>query len=135
VQYGFYVLLNRGRSKPLVTMLGLAAIVSVGLNFLLIPSYGYIGATITSNIIHVFLAIALMVAALRTMPANISPASLVKILLFACVLSIGLSETSALLTSEIPTAIGLIAATIAMGIAMFILRIHMIFLSEKMMKI
>ncbi|OGJ65925.1 hypothetical protein A3B61_05345, partial [Candidatus Peribacteria bacterium RIFCSPLOWO2_01_FULL_53_10] len=31
VQYGFYVLLNRGRSKPLITILGCGAVLSIGL--------------------------------------------------------------------------------------------------------
>jgi O-antigen/teichoic acid export membrane protein len=131
VQYGFYVLLNRGRSKPLVVMLGLAAIVSIGLNFILIPTYGYIGATITSNIIHIFLAVALMTAALQTMPAKLPLQSLIKILLFACVLGTGLWQAAPFLKSEIPTVMGLIAATIGMGIIMFLLRIHTIFLSKK----
>ncbi len=131
VQYGFYVLLNRGRSKPLVIILGLAAILSIGLNFLFISSHGYIGATITSNIIHLLLAVTLMVAAQRTMPAKLSMQSLIKIFLFACVLGTGLWKVAPFLKSEIPTVMGLIAATIGMGIIMFLLRIHTIFLSKK----
>jgi O-antigen/teichoic acid export membrane protein len=135
VQYGFYVLLNRERSKPLVVMLGLAAIISIGLNFLLIPEYGYIGATITSNIIHILLAVALMMAALRTMPAKISAQALIKILLFACVLGVGLWETAPLLRSEIPTVVGLAVASIGMAFLVWLLQIPTIFLSEKMIKI
>ena len=135
VQYGFYVLLNRGRSRPLVIMLGLAAILSIGLNILFIPSHGYIGATITSNIIHMLLAVTLMIAALRTMPVKISSAAFVKILLFACVLGTGLRETSPLLMSEIPTTFGLIAATVGMAMLMFILRIHTMFLPTNVTRI
>ncbi len=131
VQYGFYVLLNRGRSKPLVIMLGAAAIISLGMNAVLIPLYGYVGATITSNVIHVLLASTLMIAALRTMPAKLPAHALTKIFLFACVLGTGLWKTAPLLSSEIPTVFGLIAATIAMGIIMFIFRIHTVFLSTK----
>jgi O-antigen/teichoic acid export membrane protein len=116
-------------------MLGLAAIISIGLNFLLIPEYGYIGATITSNIIHILLAVALMMAALRTMPAKISAQALIKILLFACVLGVGLWETAPLLRSEIPTVVGLAVASIGMAFLVWLLQIPTIFLSEKMIKI
>ncbi|MBM3227247.1 hypothetical protein FJZ27_00040 [Candidatus Peribacteria bacterium] len=131
VQYGFYVLLNRGQSKPLVKILGSAAVLSIGLNGLLIPSYGYIGATTTSNIVHVLLTITLMVRASRTMAAHIFAQALLKIFLFACVLGVGLWKAVPLLTSEIPTVIGLVAASIAMTVFMFAVRIHTIFLPTK----
>ena len=130
VQYGFYVLLNRGRSKPLIVILGLGAVLSIGLNYTLIPLYGYIGATITSNIVHVLLAVALMIAALRTMPVKFPLSSFVKILFFAWVLGMGLWGFAPLLSNELSTVIGLSTATAGMAILIPLLGIHTMFLDR-----
>ncbi|TSC60040.1 MAG: Heteropolysaccharide repeat-containing protein [Candidatus Peregrinibacteria bacterium Greene0416_62] len=131
VQYGFYVLLNRGRSKPLIVVLGLGAALSIGLNYALIPLYGYIGATITSNAVHLILAVALMIAALRTMPVKFPLSSFVKILLFAWVLGMGLWGFAPLLQNEIATVVGLIVASLGMLMLIPMLGIHTMFFSPR----
>ncbi|OGJ64457.1 hypothetical protein A3C37_05250 [Candidatus Peribacteria bacterium RIFCSPHIGHO2_02_FULL_53_20] len=130
VQYGFYVLLNRGRSKPLITILGCGAVLSIGLNYILIPQYGYIGATITSNIVHVMLAVTLMIAALRTMPVKLPLLSLVKIFLFAWMLGMGLWKFVPLLENEILTVVGLGVASLGIVLLIPLLGIHTMFLER-----
>ena len=127
VQYGFYVLLNRSKSKPLIMILGCGAALSIGLNYTLIPLYGYIGATVTSNVVHGFLAIVLMVAALRAMKAWLPIASLIKILLYGIMLGIGLKESAPFMHGEGATVIGLAGATMVIVALFFVLQMHTVF--------
>lgn len=69
VIFSFYVLLTLHRWKPLVATLALGACVSIGLNLVLIPRYGFVGSGMTSIAVHVVLAILLLPQALRAMPA------------------------------------------------------------------
>jgi O-antigen/teichoic acid export membrane protein len=130
VQYGFYVLLNRGRSKSLMMILGSGAILSVGMNYALIPMYGYIGATVTSNIIHMVLAIALMTAALRTMPVKLPLIAFVKIFLFAWVLGMGLWIVAPVLKNEVLTVVGLGIASLGMFVLIPLLGIQKMFVGR-----
>lgn len=124
VQFGFYVLLNRGRAVPLVGILGSGAVTSIALNVLLIPQFGYIGASITSNIVHVLLSLALMFAAIRTMPLRLPTAAVWKLLLFAAMLGLALYASAPLLRSELFTVIGFAVVTAGMGGVLFALKMH-----------
>ncbi|MEK7563247.1 MAG: oligosaccharide flippase family protein [Patescibacteria group bacterium] len=127
VQYGFYVLLNRGKSKPLISILGCGAALSIALNYTLIPQYGYIGATITSNIVHIFLAIVLMTAALKTMRISMPLSGVGKIVLYGIALGAGLWGFAPVLHNEIASVIGLTVASVGMVALLWALQIHMLF--------
>lgn len=107
IQYGFYVLLNRNRAWMLVAFLACGAALSIGLNVILIPIYGYIGATLTSNVVHVILGITLGICALRVMPAIIRGKEIAKITAYALLLGFGLWRMAPLLTWEIRTIAGI----------------------------
>ena len=124
VQYGFYVLLNRGKSLPLMIILGCGAVMAIVLNAVLIPPMGYIGAALTSNIVHLGLAGALMFAALRTMPVAICGSTLVQEMIFLALLAIGVYASANLLQNEWQTVIGLVVATVSMAALSFALRLH-----------
>jgi O-antigen/teichoic acid export membrane protein len=119
VQYGFYVLLNRGRWKPLVTVLALGAASSVALNITLIPTYGYLGSALTSNAVHIVLAIILTVAALRTMPIALPKTAMIRVAIFGVIFGVGLWTSRPLLTGEIPTVIALGLSTVVMGLLLW----------------
>ena len=57
---GFYVLLARHAWKPLVSVLAVAAALSLCLNMLWIPTYGFMGASAASVVTHTFVATALL---------------------------------------------------------------------------
>lgn len=65
IVFGFYVLLAAHRWRPLVCTLAVAAALSVSLNLPLITQFGFVGASMTSVVVHVFAATALFFHALR----------------------------------------------------------------------
>lgn len=69
VLYAFYALLARHRWKPLVIVLALGAALSLVLNVILIPRFGFIGSSVTSIVTHLFLAAVLLPVSLRSFPA------------------------------------------------------------------
>lgn len=90
VVYGFYVLLTRHRWKPLVSTLALGVVLSLFLNINLIPSLGFVGAAITSIVVHTVLALLLLPQALRTMPVRLTLDAIGRWLLFSLFLAIAL---------------------------------------------
>lgn len=60
ILFSFYVLLSRDAWRPLLVVLCLGVLVSLGGNILLIPRYGFIGAGITSIGTHALLCILLL---------------------------------------------------------------------------
>ncbi|MDD4319058.1 MAG: oligosaccharide flippase family protein [Candidatus Peribacteraceae bacterium] len=106
VTFSFYVLLTRGRWKPLVMTLGCGAIFSLVLNFLLIPQWGFVGATWTSNFVHVFLTIALLPQALRTMPVSLPRKELLQWILYSAFQAVLLWLLLPFVTSPLRTILG-----------------------------
>lgn len=132
VQYGFYVLLNRGKSKPLIAMLGCGAVLSIALNYTLIPQYGYIGATVTSNVVHIFLATVLVFAALQAMRVSIPVSGIGKIILYAIALGAGLWRFAPVLHNEVSSVVGLAVASVGMIIGGWALGIHTLFMKKEL---
>ncbi|MCA9370542.1 MAG: oligosaccharide flippase family protein [Candidatus Peregrinibacteria bacterium] len=112
VLYSFYVLLNRHVWKNLVLSLFGAAVLSVCLNAILIPLYGFVGAAYTSIIVHVVLGLALFPQALRIMPIRMQLGMGKNIFLYGLGLGLGLGLFAPVLTNELSTIIGLIAMCI-----------------------
>ena len=127
--FSFYVLLTKHRWKPLVTTLLIGVILSLMSNFVLIPKIGFVGASITSGLTHVTLAILLLPQSLRIMPARITRTQMVQWLSFSLLLFIFLLVTRGVLTRPIITAIMIVVAGAWIVGSAWITKLH------KMMKV
>jgi len=117
VLYSFYVLLTKHKWKQLACTLLVGAVCSLGLNSILIPLYGFVGAATTSIMTHGILSILLLPQSLRAMPIRIATYQVRSLLFFLCILAAGLWLYKPLLTGEISTLIGLASMTVLMGSA------------------
>lgn len=124
ILYAFYVLLNRHIWKRLALTLFGAAVLSLALNYLLIPTYGFVGAAYTSIIIHLTLALTLAPQGFAEMPMSIPRALWMKIGMYGLGLGLGLGLFAPILINELATVIGLIAMTILMAALAWGLRLH-----------
>ncbi|MDP6561870.1 MAG: oligosaccharide flippase family protein [Candidatus Peribacteraceae bacterium] len=124
ILYAFYVLLNRHVWKRLTLTLFAAAVLSLTLNYILIPDYGFVGAAYTSIIVHVMLAIVLLPQALKEMPMQLDRVIVKQWAIFGLGLGLGLGLFRPILVNELSTLIGLIAITIWMGTLAWTLRLH-----------
>jgi O-antigen/teichoic acid export membrane protein len=124
ILYSFYVLLNRHVWKRLTLSLFFAAVVSLSLNFILIPIHGFVGAAYTSIVVHVLLAAMLLPQALKEMPMRLDRNLIRQLALFGLILGLGLSLFRPILVNELSTVIGLIAMTVLMGTLAWTLRLH-----------
>ncbi len=106
--FAFYSLLTRHHWKPLVITLLLGAVVSITSNILLIPTYGFVGACVTSILTHVFLAILLLPQSIRSMPFTYTWTSLRQWILYTILLGGVLWFITPYLTSSMVTAAGII---------------------------
>lgn len=122
--FGFYTLLTRNRWKPLVATLLLGVIVSLASNFLLIPTMGFVGAGITSMIVHVLLVLLLLPQSLRVLPARLTSGHWMQWVGFSALLAGFLLIAEPFLTSPWITAAMLGVATLWMGASIVALRIH-----------
>lgn len=115
VLFGYYCLLNRHAWRPLVKSLCLGGVFSVGLNLLLIPRYGFIGASITSICTHALLAALLLPQSLKTMPVRLPRGFLPRWLGYAVLLAAWLLALRPLLSGSLATAalLGLSAPAMA----------------------
>lgn len=114
VLYSFYVLLTRHAWRPLVSILGVGALISLVLNLMLIPRYGFLGACLTSIIVHCLLALALFPTAQKILPLKLSLLNVARWFIFSIMLGAGLIFSAPLLSDSLRTIIGLLGATIAM---------------------
>ena len=129
VLYGFYVLLTKHKWKQLVLSLLVAAALSLTLNILFIPQYGFVGAAATSIIIHTLLALLLLPQGLRAMPMRLQRLQILQWLLFCGLLGAGLWLFTPLLRNEFFTVVGLAAMTVWMGVAVLLTGLHRSLLS------
>jgi len=116
VLFGFYTLLTRGVWKRLVASLLLGVILSLALNLYLIPAHGFVGAAVTSILVHIILAILLMKEARRILPFQMPVRYLTKWLVFSALLGVSLWWSAPLLVSEIHTIVGLAVAGAALAL-------------------
>lgn len=120
IVYGFYTLLSLNHWKSLVATLGIGAIVSVVLNLILIPLYGFVGAGITSIVVHIIVATVLIVVSFSYAPARIVPTFMSRWLVFSVLLGLFLAVTGPVLQTELHTVIGLL---ISLGVLIGLLKI------------
>jgi len=116
VLYSFYVLLTKHIWRRLVFTLLIGVAVSLSLNLWLIPIHGFVGAAVTSIIVHIILVALLLPQSLRVMPMKISGQQMGQWAVFSILLAVGLWFLRPLLTSEVATVIGLGAAAMLMGV-------------------
>lgn len=131
ILYSFYVLLTRHAWRRLTLSLGVGAVLAIVLNMLLIPEFGFVGATFTSNIVHAALAILLLPQAIREMPMRFPLEYARKLVIFAGALSAVLWLLKPFMTNDLATTMGLVALTflmIGMGSA---LKLHVALMGEK----
>lgn len=119
VLFCFYSLLTRHRWKPLVSTLALGVAVSLVLNMTLIPTYGFVGAAITSVITHTLLAFILLPQSLRTLPLRLPGRFVVQWILYGGFLALGLYALHPLLTNSLRTGMGLLVMTGWMALVLY----------------
>ncbi len=124
VIYAFYVLLNRHKWRRLVICLMSAAVLSIIANIIVIPSYGFVGAACVSIGIHILLTLVLFPQSLKVMPMHIERRHWMQWLTFSFCLAAFLWMMAPVLTNEITTAIGLVAATVLMGALIYGTKLH-----------
>jgi O-antigen/teichoic acid export membrane protein len=72
VLFCFYSMLTRHRWQPLVSTLSLGAVLSIGLNVMLIPRWGFVGSCAASIVTHIFLVSTLLPQALKILPMTLT---------------------------------------------------------------
>lgn len=107
IVYGFYVLLNLHKWVNLVKTLAFGAVLSVILNIFLIPKYGFVGAGITSIIVHMFMAIILLVETNVLAPPLLLKTFIPRWIAFSFALGLCLFIMRSSLISDIHTVVGL----------------------------
>ncbi len=118
IVFSFYSLLALHRSKALVWSMALGVLCSLSLNFFLIPSLGFVGATISSSVTHLLLTILLFPQALRVLPVSLPQRSWLSLLMFSCSLALVLFFTAPFLlaTTSIAVACLLIGGLTVLGV-------------------
>lgn len=108
VLFCFYALLSLGDARRLTWSLAGAALVSQALNIFLIPEFGFVGAAVTSIVVHLLIALLLLTTTLAKL--RLSEASLERGRLFAyaLLLTIALLMIRPLLAAEWMTGIGIL---------------------------
>jgi len=122
--FSFYVLLTKHRWRPLVATLLIGVVLSLAGNIFLIPRLGFVGAAITSIVVHTTLVILLLPQALRTMPARLTGVQVFHWIVFSGLLFAFLFVTRPLLTQPLMTAGLLGAATVWMAISAGMLGVY-----------
>jgi O-antigen/teichoic acid export membrane protein len=124
ITFSFYSLLIKNSWKPLVLSLLVGVAIAFGSNMMLIPSLGFVGASITSVIVHATLMLLLLPQSLRAFPAHITRRQVFQWLGFAILLGSFLLFARPFLSSSIVTVLFLGAATAWMGMIALLLGIH-----------
>lgn len=124
ILFCFYSLLTTHRWRPLVATLTLGAIISITANLILIPKFGFLGACYSSILTHVTLAIFLLPQTYRRMPFTFSLKYLAQWIAYSALMGAALWLITPFLTSSFRTALGVIAAGIAMVVIGWALRLH-----------
>lgn len=126
VLFCFYSLLALGESKRLTWSLAIAAVLSQILNVTLIPDLGFVGAAVTSLVVHMLIALLLLSPTLRKLKIAERSLEWGRIGAYALLLAIGLLALRPLLTNEIRTGVGILALGVLAGISVEILGIRRI---------
>jgi O-antigen/teichoic acid export membrane protein len=99
-------------------------IVSLASNLMLIPEKGFVGASITSIIVHLTLTLLLLPQAFKTLPVRIHMKQFLQWLAFSALLFVFVFASRPLLTRPIFTAGMLGVAILWMGASAWITKLH-----------
>lgn len=108
ILFGFYSMLTKHAWRPLVASMSVGVVLSLSLNVILIPQWGFVGAATTSILVHVVLACLLLPQALRRLPVRFLGRYWLQLASFVVLLGSLLWATQSLLVSGVHTAIGLV---------------------------
>ncbi len=111
VLFCFYSMLTRHRWQPLVATLGLGAVLSIALNVMLIPNWGFVGSCWASIITHLFLVIALLPQSLKILPMTVSRIQIRQWVTYTLLLGSALLMLRGLLINEWVTIVMVIVIT------------------------
>lgn len=109
VLFCFYSLLALGESKRLTWPLAIAAVLSQILNVLLIPELGFIGAAVTSLVVHTLIALLLLGPTLQKLNIKRGTLEIERIGAYGLLLTIGLLILRPFLMDEPHTGLGILA--------------------------
>lgn len=123
VTFCFYLLLNKHAWRPLLMVTTGAALVSIISNAMLIPLFGFVGAGITSIVVHVLLATILLLIAINTTPFVLPFAKFARLGLYAIALGLLLFVSRLLLVNEVVTLVGGILGLGVAGVLAVLTRI------------
>lgn len=126
VLFSFYTLLTEHRWKPLVVTMLIAVAVSIMSNLFLIPAYGYIGAIVTSMIVHGYLVLTLLPRALSILPVTFSPRIFLTWLAYTSILGIVLWMSASLLVSEVTTVVACVLGLVFLAGLAWVLQVQRI---------
>ncbi len=115
IVFCFYCLLTRHAWKPLVATLLVGVVISLACNLALIPGLGFMGATITSVVVHSTLAALLLPQTLRVFPLRLSAVHVRQLALYGVGLCSILFLLKPFLLSSPLTAFCMCIAIIGMG--------------------
>lgn len=115
IVFCFYCLLTRHAWKPLVATLLVGVVISLASNLALIPGLGFMGATITSVVVHSTLAALLLPQTLRVFPLRLSAVHVRQLALYGVGLCSILFLLKPFLLSSPLTAFCMCIAIIGMG--------------------
>ena len=92
-----------------------AVAISLTMNILLIPAYGFVAAAITSGVVHAFLALLLLPRAQALLPARLPKDVIGKAVLFVLASGILIALSAPLLTTHVLTLLGIALIVPAIG--------------------
>lgn len=108
ILFGFYSMLTKHAWKPLVASMCCGVVLALGMNVVLIPQWGFIGAATTSVVVHVVLACLLLPQALRRLPARFPLRYWLQLGLFTLLLGVMLAALRPMLSDGLATALALV---------------------------
>ncbi len=130
VLYCFYVFLALHQWRRLIVSFGIGVILSIILNLLLTPLYGFVGAATALVIVHVFLVFLLLPSALRALKPSFTFATFLRWMLFTIILGACLSVTAPFITSAALTAVSGMSAVAFMAGLLWVTGLHHSFIAK-----
>ncbi|MBI3618910.1 oligosaccharide flippase family protein [Candidatus Peregrinibacteria bacterium] len=105
VLFSFYVFLAHHAWQRLAVSFGIGVIITIALNLLLTPRYGFVGAASALIVVHVFLSILLLPQTFRLQTIAIGRSAILQWLAYSVILAVPISLLAPMLTSAFRTII------------------------------
>ncbi len=110
ILFYFYLLLLRHEWRRLVGVMLFGGAVSVGINLMLIPSFGFVGAAVTSAIVHGLLVALFLASGFSQIVTLVRASDVCRLAAFALLLFLSLWMSAPFLAGEVRTVAGLALA-------------------------